>query len=50
MPCWNLSSERNDAEDDVSVTVDELKVADGQANIFELINQCFGIETYYFFV
>ena len=43
MPCWNLSSEESDAEDDVSVIVDELKVPDGQANIFELINQCFGI-------
>ena len=39
----DLSSEASDVEDDVWVTYDELTVADGQANIFERINQCFGI-------
>ena len=38
-----LSSEESDVEDDVWVTDDELTGADGQANIFERINQCFGI-------
>ena len=41
----DLFSEESDVEDDVWVTDDGLTVADGQANIFERINQVF-----YFFV
>ena len=36
-------SEESDVEDDVWVAYDELAVANGQASIFERINQCFGI-------
>ena len=39
-----------DIGDDAWVTDDELRVGDGQANIFERINHCFGIQTFYFFV
>ena len=44
-PRWRLVSEESDVEDGVWVTDDELIVADGQANIFERMNQVF-----YFFV
>ena len=37
------SSEESDVEDDVWAADDELTVADGQANIFQRIKQCFGI-------
>ena len=39
----DVPSEESDVEDDGWVTDDELTVADGQANIFEHINQCLGI-------
>ena len=39
----DLSSEKSDVEDDVWVTNDELTVADGPANVFKHINQCFEI-------
>ena len=39
----DLFSEESDVEDDVWATDDELTAADGQANIFERVNQCFGI-------
>ena len=42
----DLYSEESDVGDDVWVTYDELAVANGQASIFERINQCFGIYTF----
>ena len=39
----DLPSDESDVEDHVWVTDDELTAADGQANIFKHINQCFGI-------
>ena len=39
----DLFSEESDVEDDVWATDDELTAAVGHANIFERVNQCFGI-------
>ena len=39
----DLFSEESDVEGDVWATDDELTAADGQADIFERVNQWFGI-------